>query len=644
MDYLRELKGTLSKGISIRDKDTLLAYFGDYWKGLKPSHTGYVAACLNTMGNYFAKATFRLYKKRRDAYIEIFDHPFLELLENPNNFQVENELKHYIGEFFGVYGNFYLLKDRGVVSGKVRGLQILDPKTVKPISTKTEWIDHYELQLGMKTINLKRDDVIHLKYLSANSHIEGVGLINAIKDILDIDAFQTQYISQFYENGGFLGQVFTTSQNLRPAEFERAKKELRTEYGGKENSHKLALFTGGLEPIKSAYSLKDMEMTTQRKLTLEEVMTAFRIPKILLGGEGGQYNKATAQAAEYSYASTMIEPALNYVDQVFTKHVRMDYGDKYVVKHDPVSPKDVEENLKYHKGLTEVGGKTINEIRVEENYDPFPYELADVPIINVGGALVRLDTGDQLGQVPNNVLQEPKSIQLPVVKENNLYDLHWKQFNRRVSQDLKWFERRVNDFFDEQKGRLLEKLNLKDALTDTFYDSQDELALLMNMIENAYMRFLERGFQFSGGQFNPNFITEGIKSQFLKYSESINKTSKDRLNNKMKEGGDLKQIINDVYENFKSGRSPLIAESTGVSAFNAGLWLGYRTQGYTHKTWISQRDDKVRHSHFLAEGQRVKIDEHFSVGNDLLMYPGDPAGQAEEVINCRCTLIGDKNG
>jgi HK97 family phage portal protein len=300
LNYIGELKGTLSKGIGIRDKDVLMSWFGDYWKGLKPSHTGYVAACLNTMGNYFAKATFRLYTKKNGALIEVLDHPFLDLLENPNNFQVENELKHYIGEFFGVYGNFYLLKDRGLASGKIRELQVLDPQKMKPISSPSQWVDHYEYQLGMKTVNFKREDIIHLKYLSSNSHVQGIGLIEAIRDILDIDAFQTAYISQFYENGGFLGQVFTTTQNLRPAEFERAKKELRAEYSGKENSHKLALFTGGLEPIKSAYSLKDMEMTVQRKLTLSEVMTAFRIPQILLGGEGANYTFDTAKSAEYN--------------------------------------------------------------------------------------------------------------------------------------------------------------------------------------------------------------------------------------------------------------------------------------------------------------------------------------------------------
>jgi hypothetical protein len=32
------------------------------------------------------------------------------------------------------------------------------------------------------------------------------------------------------------------------------------------------------------------------------------------------------------------------------------------------------------------------------------------------------------------------------------------------------------------------------------------------------------------------------------------------------------------------------------------------------------------------------MDEPFTVGGASLMYPGDPAGPAEEVINCRCCV------
>lgn len=638
MNILQELATTV-KGISLRDKDALLSYFGNYWQSAKPRYTGYVSACLNTMGNYFAKAKFRLYEVNKDQVKEIYDHPFLELLENPNDWQVENELKHYMGEFFGVFGNFYLLKQRGSVSGKIRSLQILDPQRVTPITTKAEPLAYYEYHIDGKKIIYQKSQLIHLKYLSAYSNIAGQSVISAIKDVLDIDAYQTAYMQEFYQNNGFLGATFTTDQLMTNANFERAKKELQAEYGKGAMSHKIALFDSGIKPVSTAYSLKDMEMTLQRKLTLSEVMTQFRIPKLLLGGDGDSYTFATAKAQEYTYASTMVDPALTYIDQILTKHVKEDYGKNLKIIHDPVSPKDVEENIKYKQAMTSIGGLTVNENRVDDNYEKFPYELCNVPLLNVGGAVIRLDTGEQLGSVPNNKINpkpdEPiksKAFEKPVL------DLHWKQANRRIDEGVKFIQRRINEFFDGQKERLLKVLDLKSPLSDTFFDSLDELAMLNNMIENAWARQFERALSFGGGNNINDPRVRGYLQQFLDRSRSINETSKKEISNK-----DLtRESIEKTFKDFKDNRSQIIAQTTSVGAFNFGLWLAYKQQGHTHKTWVSQRIPETRDSHLLADGQRVKIDEFFVVGSSLMMFPGDSTAPAEEVINCLCVLIGDK--
>ena len=163
MKLFDNIKNFFSKGISLSDYELLKSTFGGYWELSGKQHTGYVAACLNTMGNYFAKANFRIYKKDKDKLIEIFDHPFSKLIETPNNFQVENELKHYIGEFFGVFGNFYLRKDRGLSSKKTRGFTVLDPRQVRPVPSGNG-ILHYELNPGLKKEIISLEDMIHLKY------------------------------------------------------------------------------------------------------------------------------------------------------------------------------------------------------------------------------------------------------------------------------------------------------------------------------------------------------------------------------------------------------------------------------------------------------------------------------------------------
>ena len=53
------------------------------------------------------------------------------------------------------------------------------------------------------------------------------------------------------------------------------------------------------------------------------------------------------------------------------------------------------------------------------------------------------------------------------------------------------------------------------------------------------------------------------------------------------------------------------------------------------KQWDATLDGRTRSSHIQVDQEVRELDKPFSNG---LMYPGDPNGRAEEVINCRCAL------
>ena len=53
------------------------------------------------------------------------------------------------------------------------------------------------------------------------------------------------------------------------------------------------------------------------------------------------------------------------------------------------------------------------------------------------------------------------------------------------------------------------------------------------------------------------------------------------------------------------------------------------------KQWVSSRDDRVRDSHVLLDGEIVGITEDFKPG---LSAPGDPSADPSETIRCRCVM------
>lgn len=54
--------------------------------------------------------------------------------------------------------------------------------------------------------------------------------------------------------------------------------------------------------------------------------------------------------------------------------------------------------------------------------------------------------------------------------------------------------------------------------------------------------------------------------------------------------------------------------------------------------WVTMRDEDVRDLHRPLQGQRVPAGDTFSVGQWDLQYPGQPVGDPEAWINCRCTV------
>jgi hypothetical protein len=87
------------------------------------------------------------------------------------------------------------------------------------------------------------------------------------------------------------------------------------------------------------------------------------------------------------------------------------------------------------------------------------------------------------------------------------------------------------------------------------------------------------------------------------------------------------------------GRTEAMAALHGSQdeALNQAMSAGIIKTNALSFIWRTARDKKVRDSHATMDGQKVKNGEMFITGSGAqLRYPGDPAGPASEIINCRC--------
>lgn len=82
-----------------------------------------------------------------------------------------------------------------------------------------------------------------------------------------------------------------------------------------------------------------------------------------------------------------------------------------------------------------------------------------------------------------------------------------------------------------------------------------------------------------------------------------------------------------------------LARTAATRTYNSLATAEMAKRGFAMKRWVTRHDAKVRHTHALADGQTVGLDQSFNVGKYTLVIPGDPLGPLDEIANCRCVVV-----
>ena len=154
-----------------------------------------------------------------------------------------------------------------------------------------------------------------------------------------------------------------------------------------------------------------------------------------------------------------------------------------------------------------------------------------------------------------------------------------------------------------------------------------------------------------------NRLTEIVNTTAGEKIVTITHTSEETIKNIIRgvldeadtEGWGIPETTSNIYRQVGANlrgngysRAKAIAQTEIISASNQASQAAAEATGYnTLKFWSTSGLTNIRPTHIEAEqysNQRdgLRMDERFPNG---LLYPGDPAGSAEEVCNCRCTCL-----
>jgi len=88
-------------------------------------------------------------------------------------------------------------------------------------------------------------------------------------------------------------------------------------------------------------------------------------------------------------------------------------------------------------------------------------------------------------------------------------------------------------------------------------------------------------------------------------------------------------------------RANAIARNEAGQAVSTGRFLASAAAGVSGKGWLHGRNARPSHVEAQRDYARapIALDDRFSVGSARLMFPRDPSGPADEIINCNCVMV-----
>jgi len=135
---------------------------------------------------------------------------------------------------------------------------------------------------------------------------------------------------------------------------------------------------------------------------------------------------------------------------------------------------------------------------------------------------------------------------------------------------------------------------------------------------------------------NP-FVADRIRN----VSENMKQTVRDKLQEGMRNNLSARSLAALFTAEFSRMRALRIVRTETTAIFNEASLEGAKATGYpVLKKWLAGTDARTRDSHLEMNAKdAIPIDNLFDVGGKRMARPGDGAGGAKEVVNCRCVMI-----
>lgn len=365
------------------------------------------------------KLYYNLYRKSTDINIAVsklwrtvgksgyvFNDEKGETIDNPlvaDAFKYIQIHKETIIRDLWIWGNAYVIPVKNWFN-EVIDFQVIDPRTMFVITDKF-WDVRAYIQKSTKWEVVKFDpsEVYHL--IDSRDHdneVIGKSRIETlIYDIMwDAEAGKSNYA--FFKNNAIPNTLIILDENLKETEIDNAIEQLKEQFAGGENKHKISANIGIKDVKQLSQSMRDMEFLALRRFTTDKVCAQMEVPRMLLWYTDN-VNFSTSDNAYRTFIEDTVRPLEMILERFFSEIIENEFWTKILFEFIDNRQFDRKDQLEEIDKRLANGTMTINQARKLLGDDPYTdVEMADKPIIKNGFILV-----EDIGSVPLSAQNSP---------------------------------------------------------------------------------------------------------------------------------------------------------------------------------------------------------------------------------------------
>lgn len=558
------------------------------------------------------------------------DHPLAKLLAAPNPFTTRYRFIDAMVHDLGIYDNAYLLKFKS--PGLDMALVRIPPEKIKP--TEDGWLaaSRYVIEGNRGKTTVSADQVVHLRGYSPSDPRVGCSPLESLRRILVEEYEAGRMREQVLRNG-----ARTSGYIERPAGAswsEAAKQRFRSQWqaqyaGSGPSAGGTPILEDGMKFVAASMTAEQLQYVEGRKLTREEVASAYFIPPPMVGIlDNASFSNITEQH-KMLYQDTL-GPWLTMLVEDLQLQLLGEFADQDGIYLEFNLAEKLKGSFEEQAAAmsTMVGAPvmTRDEGRARLNLPEIGGEAGGLvtPLnVLVGGQASPRDTAPptQLAGVARTKMPAPE-LKVRAALAKTAAAPH----REKVAEVLR-------GFFDRQGKTVLSRLGAgeewwdgkrwDDELTDDLLKVSHTLAALLGSTEAERLGYADG--------YDPDMTVNFLRKVAADRAAGINATTKAQLDEQLAADGDPAVVFETASNDRSMSTATSVATFVGAfAAVEAGRQIAEREGVEPTKTWVTGPNPRA--SHASMDGETVPIGEAFSNGME---WPGQ--GSSDDA-GCNCSV------